>query len=103
MRPSEAVVKSCAGYVALTAALMWSLPFAIGAAQESRMPKPQTPRMAPMRDPEIAVQEELDAARRSQSVASYDLFLARHPDSPLAEVARQERRALEGVTTRSPQ
>jgi hypothetical protein len=46
------------------------------------------------RDPNIAVQEELDAARRSGTVAAYDLFLARHGDHPLAEAARREREAL---------
>ena len=43
------------------------------------------------RDPDIAVQEELDAARWAGTVAAYDLFLARHGDHRLAEVARRER------------
>jgi hypothetical protein len=46
------------------------------------------------RDPNIAVQEELDAARAAGTVAAYDLFLARHGDHRLAAVARRERAAL---------
>jgi hypothetical protein len=46
------------------------------------------------RDGDIAVQEELDAARKAGTIAAYDLFLARHPDHPLAEVARRERALL---------
>jgi hypothetical protein len=46
------------------------------------------------RDPDIAVQEELDAARRAGTVAAYDLFVARHGDHRLAGIARQERRKL---------
>ena len=46
------------------------------------------------RDGDIAVQEELDAARRAATIAAYDLFLARHPDHPLAAVARRERALL---------
>jgi hypothetical protein len=46
------------------------------------------------RAPNIAVQEELDAARRARTMAAYDLFLARHGDHALAVVARRERRML---------
>jgi hypothetical protein len=46
------------------------------------------------RDGNVAVQEELDAARRAGSVAAYDLFLARHADHPLAQAARRERARL---------
>ena len=44
--------------------------------------------------PDVPVQTELDAARRAGTVAAYDLFLRRHGDHPLAEVARRERAAL---------
>ena len=47
--------------------------------------------LPPPRDPDIAVQEELDAARRAGTVAAYDLFLARHGDHRFAEAARRER------------
>jgi hypothetical protein len=43
------------------------------------------------RDPDIAVQEELDAARRAGTLQAYDLFLTRHGDHWLAAVARRER------------
>jgi hypothetical protein len=46
------------------------------------------------RDPEIAVREELDGARRARTVEAYDLFLARHGDHQLASLARRERLAL---------
>jgi hypothetical protein len=46
------------------------------------------------RDPDIAVQEELDAARRASTLAAYDLFLARHGEHRLAETARRERAEL---------
>jgi hypothetical protein len=46
------------------------------------------------RDGNVAVQEELDAARRASSVAAYDRFLARHPAHPLARAARRERARL---------
>ena len=50
--------------------------------------------LPPPRDPEIAVREELEAARHAGTVAAYDLFIARHPEHRLAEVARRERDAL---------
>jgi hypothetical protein len=46
---------------------------------------------APARDGNIAIRQELDAARQSGTVAAFDLFLARHPDHPLAADARRER------------
>ena len=46
------------------------------------------------RDGNVAVQEELDAARKAGTIAAYDLFIARYPDHPLAEVARRERALL---------
>ena len=46
------------------------------------------------RDGNIAIQEELDAARQAATVEAYDLFIARHPDHPLATIAREERRHL---------
>jgi hypothetical protein len=47
--------------------------------------------IAPARDGNIAIAEELAAARRAGTVAAYDLFLARHPAHPLARTARRER------------
>jgi hypothetical protein len=60
-----------------------------GAPEEKAMPTSIAPR-----DPDIAVHEELDMARRKGTIAAYDLFLARHPDHALAQVARREREAL---------
>ena len=52
------------------------------------------PTSIPPRDGNVAIQEELDAARHAGTLAAYDLFLARHPRHPLAETARREREAL---------
>jgi len=46
------------------------------------------------RDGNIAIQQELDAARKAATLEAYDLFLARHPQHPLAEIARRERAEL---------
>ena len=45
----------------------------------------------PARDGNIAIQQELDAARRAGTLEAYDLFIARHPRHPLIETARRER------------
>jgi hypothetical protein len=54
----------------------------------------ESPPIAPARDGNIAIQEELCAARKKGTLAAYDLFIARHPAHPLAEIARQERARL---------
>ena len=48
----------------------------------------------PARDGNIAIRQELCAARKAGTIAAYDLFIARHPDHPLAETARRERAAM---------
>lgn len=48
----------------------------------------------PARDGNIAIAEELCAARAKATIAAYDLFIARHPKHPLAETARKERAQL---------
>ena len=78
----------------------------VGAAAgggEAAMTAPKAaPPLAPARDGNIAIAEELDAARRSGTLAAYDLFLARHPDHPLAATARRERRLIAGRRPRDP-
>lgn len=44
--------------------------------------------MAPARDPAIAVKEEFDLAGQRGTVEAFELFIARHPDSALADQAR---------------
>jgi len=46
------------------------------------------------RDGNVAVQEELDAARRAGTVEAYDLFIARNRRHRLAAIARRERARL---------
>ena len=50
--------------------------------------------MPPARNPDIAVAEEYEAARRRGPPDALELFIARHPDSALAERARAELRQL---------
>jgi hypothetical protein len=56
---------------------------------------PEAP-MPRARDGNIAIAEELAAARRAGRVEAYDLFIARHPQHPLAQTARRERARLIG-------
>lgn len=51
--------------------------------------------LRPARHGDIAIQEELDAARRTATVEAYDLFIARHPQHRLTEIARRERARLD--------
>ena len=62
------------------------------AGQMAKAPDPAP--IAPARDGNIAIEEELEAARKAKSLAAYDLFIARHPAHPLAATARKERRRL---------
>lgn len=57
-------------------------------------PDRPAPPAAPARDGNIAIAQELDAARKAGTIAAYDLFIARHPGHPLEAVARRERAAL---------
>jgi len=50
-----------------------------------------TREIAPARDGDVAIREELCAARKAGTLAAYDLFIARHPGHRLAEIARRER------------
>jgi hypothetical protein len=50
---------------------------------------------APARDPKLAVEEEYQMARRLNTVQSLELFIARHPDDPLAARARADLRLLQ--------
>ncbi len=54
----------------------------------------------PARDGDIAIAEELEAARRAGTVEAYDLFIARHENHPLVAIARQERERLNAGKTR---
>ena len=47
------------------------------------------------RDPNIAVQEEFEAARAKDTVESWELFIARHGDHPLAVQAKKESEKLQ--------
>ena len=49
---------------------------------------------------DVAIAQELDSARRAGTISAYDLFIARHPDHPLAAAARLERAKLRRSTGR---
>ena len=83
------MVLRIASRAGLAAALVL-LPAAAGA-----MEKPvEKDEIAPARDGDVAIRQELEAARKAATLAAYDLFIARHPDHALADVARRERAAL---------
>ena len=65
----------------------WGMP---STAMDSALPSTAPP----ARDGNIAIMEELNAARAKRSIEAYDLFLARHPRHPLAALAQRERDAL---------
>lgn len=48
----------------------------------------------PARDPEVAVEEEYQAARQRGTARALELFIARHPDSAYAGKARAELRRM---------
>jgi hypothetical protein len=48
----------------------------------------------PARNPDAAVAEEYQLALRQGTAAALELFIARHPDGPLAEKARADLRRL---------
>ncbi|WP_349509779.1 hypothetical protein [Bradyrhizobium japonicum] len=52
------------------------------------------PSMPMARDPAAAVAEEYEAARRKGTRDAFELFIARHGESPLAEQARAELKRL---------
>ena len=56
--------------------------------------RPMAQPAPPARDGNLAILQELEAARAARTLAAYDLFIARHPTHPLAETARAERAAL---------
>jgi hypothetical protein len=47
-------------------------------------------KMRPQRDPNIALQEEYELARRRGTANALEQFIERYPDTPLAERARRE-------------
>jgi hypothetical protein len=62
------------------------------AADEAKAVRERT--TPPARDPRIAVQEEYEIARQQGTVKALELFIARHPDDPLAGRARADLRLL---------
>jgi hypothetical protein len=61
------------------------------AGDGQQVPARTTP---PARDPQLAVEEEYQLARQRGTAQALELFIARHPDSPLAEKARADLAAM---------
>lgn len=56
--------------------------------------RPRGREIAPARDGNIAIREELCFARQAATLEAYDRFILRHPTHPLAATARNERARL---------
>lgn len=67
---------------------------AAAASGGSMTPPRKTETIAPARDGNVAIAEELALTRKAGTVEAYDLFIARHPDHPLTQTARRERDRL---------
>jgi hypothetical protein len=93
---TENVSKSCyfgvimRATMAATVALLPAL--AILATAEASEDRPMAPQRTtpPARNPERAVEEEYQIARQRGTREALELFIARHPDSPLAQKARAD-------------
>ena len=75
----------------------WLIPIAAAAvacAPAAEREENPMPTSSPPRDGNIAIQQELDAARRAGTLEAYDLFIARHPQHPLVQTAREERERI---------
>jgi len=75
---------------------MWVWLTFLASVMAAAEPRAGVAEVPPARPGDIAIQEELMAARASRQPAAYELFLARHPSHPLARVARAELEALRG-------
>ena len=54
----------------------------------------RAPSVPPARDPSAAVAEEYELARQKGTAEAFEMFIARHPDSPQAQKAREELRQI---------
>jgi hypothetical protein len=93
---TENVSKSCLFGVILTvsmATIVALLPaLAILTTAEASEDRPMAPQRTtpPARNPERAVEEEYQIARQRGTREALELFIARHPDSPLAQKAQAD-------------
>lgn len=69
-------------------------------AHDVKPPAGRSTDQPPPRDGNVAIRQELEAARRAGTLAAYDLFIARHDGHPLAGIARRERDVLIRSRTR---
>lgn len=66
----------------------------MAAADEKPIAPDRDNPLPPPRDPDVAVREEYDLAVAAGTIAALDLFIRRHGDHPLADLARRERDRL---------
>jgi hypothetical protein len=78
----------------LTRRVLLLLVAALATEAAAEMPPPARDPVPRARDGNVAIRQELDAARQANTLAAYDLFIARHPQHPLTAPAREERRRL---------
>ena len=72
-----------------------ALALAVGSGVSARAgAAPVSGDMAPARPGDVAIRQELEAARRAGTRAAYTLFIVRHGNHPLAQAARRERARL---------
>lgn len=64
----------------------------IASADEVKAPRDPTTPAA--RDPKLAVEEEYQLARRQGTAQALEIFIARHPEDPLAAKARADLQLL---------
>ena len=67
------------------------MPRKANAAEPAALPERTMP---PARNPDAAVAEEYDIARRRGTAEALELFISRHPDSALADRARSDLRQM---------
>ncbi len=68
-----------------------ALSFALASAALGSFAQAEPQMTTPLpRDGDIAIKEELCAARRAGTAEAYQLFIARHPGHALADLARRE-------------
>ena len=80
---------SIASILVLESSLTHQWTFISSSASANEMQKDS--RITPAaRDPKLAVDEEYQLALRQGTIQALELFIARHPDDPLAEKARAD-------------
>jgi hypothetical protein len=93
--PSAGLLSALVALGGLQHQLFGEQPIMVGKADADEIGQaPRAPSVPPARDPSVAVAEEYELARKKGTAEAFELFIARHGDSPLAEKAREELKRL---------